>query len=473
MSQKKYVRSTRWCWTKYKGHRVCLTFEVCHVAHGERPHVHGHPGVDLEMVIDVAGWAQAGLGWPPRLLWEAGVWRKPQGGSWQSQWLMGWAGGCCQESVPSLPLTFDFDLMKGNPTLHLRKSNSSSSQEMPISSWKTKSINRWAGCTKTVVCGRSPREANPDFSRHGFSLGKFSDNGHLAALEWGTPARPSTSSTSDCTPPHSFARGSLGRRVQRTKPLFILNQPSGSKPWCSASEMGQAICRLDVSSGLDSKASKSPFWPLSPMKWSEVAQSCLTLCDPMDCSLPGSSIHGIFQARVLEWGAISFSNAHTLILSLKILAEERQMLRKSHQGKHRDSFHSLNQWGLSCLPNKPCQSWGWGQGRGGSSESRWPGLDSTDTGTRKPGEVPCRAAVFPSAPTVYNQGQRKAGGSSQPIGPLWVTEAKWRLLRGDSVCRFWNRRRHGTKLAPAECLETGALDFSEAVWLPQSRLGWL
>ena len=38
---------------------------------------------------------------------------------------------------------------------------------------------------------------------------------------------------------------------------------------------------------------------------SEVAQSCLTLGDPMDCSLPGSSIHGIFQARVLEWGASS------------------------------------------------------------------------------------------------------------------------------------------------------------------------
>ena len=37
---------------------------------------------------------------------------------------------------------------------------------------------------------------------------------------------------------------------------------------------------------------------------SEVAQSCLTLSDPMDCSLPGSSVHGIFQARVLEWGAI-------------------------------------------------------------------------------------------------------------------------------------------------------------------------
>ena len=36
----------------------------------------------------------------------------------------------------------------------------------------------------------------------------------------------------------------------------------------------------------------------------EVAQSCPTLCDPMDCSLPGSSVHGIFQARILEWVAI-------------------------------------------------------------------------------------------------------------------------------------------------------------------------
>ena len=47
-----------------------------------------------------------------------------------------------------------------------------------------------------------------------------------------------------------------------------------------------------------------PFPP--PMHESEVTQSCLTLSDPTDCSLPGSSIHGIFQARVLEWGAIAF-----------------------------------------------------------------------------------------------------------------------------------------------------------------------
>ena len=40
---------------------------------------------------------------------------------------------------------------------------------------------------------------------------------------------------------------------------------------------------------------------------SQVAQSCPTLCDPVDCSPPGSSVHGILQARILEWVAISFS----------------------------------------------------------------------------------------------------------------------------------------------------------------------
>ena len=45
----------------------------------------------------------------------------------------------------------------------------------------------------------------------------------------------------------------------------------------------------------------------SLLKWSKVAQSCLTLCNPVDCSLPGSSIHEILQAKILEWVAISFS----------------------------------------------------------------------------------------------------------------------------------------------------------------------
>ena len=57
------------------------------------------------------------------------------------------------------------------------------------------------------------------------------------------------------------------------------------------------------------EAKKYP-WRLFPNALkveSEVAQSCPTLCDPVDCSPPGSSVHGILQARVLEWVAISFS----------------------------------------------------------------------------------------------------------------------------------------------------------------------
>ena len=56
---------------------------------------------------------------------------------------------------------------------------------------------------------------------------------------------------------------------------------------------------------------------------SEVTQSCPTLRDPMGCSLPGSSIHGIFQARVLEWGAISFSKISVNIGQFGNLATEK------------------------------------------------------------------------------------------------------------------------------------------------------
>ena len=55
-----------------------------------------------------------------------------------------------------------------------------------------------------------------------------------------------------------------------------------------------------------------PETELNSWKWNEFAQSCLTLCNPVDCSLPGSSIHGIFQARVLEWVAIFFSRGSSL-----------------------------------------------------------------------------------------------------------------------------------------------------------------
>ena len=71
-------------------------------------------------------------------------------------------------------------------------------------------------------------------------------------------------------------------------------------------------------------------------KCKEVAQSCPTLCDPMDYSLSGSSVHGIFQARVLEWIAISFSRGssrprnRTRVSALQ--ADGQTLYHLSHQG---------------------------------------------------------------------------------------------------------------------------------------------
>ena len=64
---------------------------------------------------------------------------------------------------------------------------------------------------------------------------------------------------------------------------------------------------------------------------SEVAQSCSTPSDPMDCSLPGSSVHGIFQARVLEWDAIAFSmtNLDSILKSRDITLPTKVHLAKA------------------------------------------------------------------------------------------------------------------------------------------------
>ena len=75
---------------------------------------------------------------------------------------------------------------------------------------------------------------------------------------------------------------------------------------------------------------------------SEVAQSYPTLHDPMDCSLPGSSAHGIFQARVLEWGAIAFSS-YCLFIGLDV---EYSVSDSTIGG-----FECRGQFSLSCLPS--------------------------------------------------------------------------------------------------------------------------
>ena len=81
------------------------------------------------------------------------------------------------------------------------------------------------------------------------------------------------------------------------------------------------------------------------VKWSEVTQSYPTLCDPVDCSPPGSSIHGIFQARILEWGAISsILLGGTVQKSLKTNALGH---KTSFSGRIIFYFHACK---ISCLP---------------------------------------------------------------------------------------------------------------------------
>ena len=67
----------------------------------------------------------------------------------------------------------------------------------------------------------------------------------------------------------------------------------------------------------------------------EVAQSCPTLSDPMDCSPPGSSVHGIFQARVLEWGAIAFS---------KIKGKGKQITEMMSDGEFNRGKGRIDDW---------------------------------------------------------------------------------------------------------------------------------
>ena len=79
---------------------------------------------------------------------------------------------------------------------------------------------------------------------------------------------------------------------------------------------------------------------------SEVAQSCPTLQNPMDCSLPGSSVHGIFQARVLEWVAIAFSTE--IDITLHINSPSIKFKKK----KERNARWPCNKGDLSEEPDK-------------------------------------------------------------------------------------------------------------------------
>ena len=90
---------------------------------------------------------------------------------------------------------------------------------------------------------------------------------------------------------------------------------------------------------------------------SEVTQSCPTLCDPMNCSLPGSSLHGIFQTRVLEWGAIAFSG-YTDDTTLMAESEEelKSLLMKVKEESEKADF-KLNIQKTKIIASGPITSW--------------------------------------------------------------------------------------------------------------------
>ena len=90
----------------------------------------------------------------------------------------------------------------------------------------------------------------------------------------------------------TFTAAAKSLQLCRTLSDPIDSSPPSSRPWDSPGKNTGVGCHFLLQC-------------MKVKSESEVTQSCLTLCDPMDCSPPGSSIHGIFQARVLEWGAIA------------------------------------------------------------------------------------------------------------------------------------------------------------------------
>ena len=113
---------------------------------------------------------------------------------------------------------------------------------------------------------------------------------HISILVWRIP----------CTeePGELQSAAAAAKLLQSCSTLCdpIDGSPPGSRPWDSPGKNTGMGCHFLLQC-------------MKVKSESEVRQSCPTLGDPMDCSPPGSSVHGIFQARVLEWGAIAFSGA--------------------------------------------------------------------------------------------------------------------------------------------------------------------
>ena len=117
---------------------------------------------------------------------------------------------------------------------------------------------------------------------------------------------PTLCSPVDYSPPGSFVPGILQERILEWVAIPFSRGSSWPRDWTQLSYMAGRFFTILATLLLQLHILEL-FSELFMKKESEVAQSCPTLCDPLDCSPPGSSIHGIFQARILEWVAISFS----------------------------------------------------------------------------------------------------------------------------------------------------------------------
>ena len=128
-------------------------------------------------------------------------------------------------------------------------------------------------------------------------LSTFFYKGHACMHAKSLELCPTLCDPVDSSPPGSSVHGTLQARVPECHALL-----QGIFPTQRSNLRLLCILHWQVNS-----LPLAPPGKRSEVKWSEVAQSCPTLCGPMDCSLRGSSVRGIFQARILEWVAISFS----------------------------------------------------------------------------------------------------------------------------------------------------------------------
>ena len=138
----------------------------------------------------------------------------------------------------------------------------------------------------------------------------------------------------DCSPPGSSVHGILQARALEWVAISFSRGSSQPTDQTHISSINRLILYRWATRESESE--------------SEAAQSCPTLCDPMDCSLPGFSVHGIFQARVLEWVVISFSRGSSRPRDRTQVSRivDRCFYPLSHQGSPFQRCPHPNLWSL-------------------------------------------------------------------------------------------------------------------------------